>query len=123
MADVYANITEADRVVQERLADVIEQRAGEPAYRELVEDYLSTIDFKPGTRALELGCGTGAVTRMLARLPAIGTVLGIDPSPVFIARARSLAQVPRDALPSKSPMAGRCRSGQTNSMRRSSIRP
>jgi ubiquinone/menaquinone biosynthesis C-methylase UbiE len=92
MPDVYASISEVDPAVQERLADVIEQRAAQPAYREIVEAYLSRIDFEPGTRALELGCGTGAVTRMLAGLPGIETVLGIDPSPVFVARARTLAR-------------------------------
>ena len=40
---------------------------------------------------LEVGCGTGAVTRVLATWPAVGETIGVDPSPVFVAKARELA--------------------------------
>ena len=40
---------------------------------------------------LEIGCGTGAVTRVLAALPGVTEAVGVDPSPVFIARAGQLA--------------------------------
>jgi ubiquinone/menaquinone biosynthesis C-methylase UbiE len=91
MPDVYATITEADRSVQERLADVMEQRAVEPAYQAMVKSYLADIAFPPQARVLEIGCGTGSVTRVLAQWHGVDRVLGIDPSPVFIERARALA--------------------------------
>jgi ubiquinone/menaquinone biosynthesis C-methylase UbiE len=91
MPDVYATIGQAERAVQERLADVIEQRAADPRYQAMVRAYLSELRLAPDTRALEIGCGTGAVARTLARWPNVGSVLGVDPSPVFIERARSLA--------------------------------
>jgi SAM-dependent methyltransferase len=40
---------------------------------------------------LEVGSGTGAIARVLAARPGIGEVVGIDPSPVFVERARRLA--------------------------------
>jgi ubiquinone/menaquinone biosynthesis C-methylase UbiE len=40
---------------------------------------------------LEVGCGTGAVTRLLARRPGVAEAVGVDPSPVFIAKAGELA--------------------------------
>ena len=43
---------------------------------------------------LEIGCGTGAVTRFLASLPQVAQALGVDASPVFITRARELAGSP-----------------------------
>ena len=92
MPDVYATITQAERAVQERLADVIELRAADPRYRKMVQSYLSEIGFAPGTRALEIGCGTGYVTRTLAQWPNVEHALGVDPSPVFIERARTLAE-------------------------------
>jgi SAM-dependent methyltransferase len=42
-------------------------------------------------RVLDIGCGTGAVTRFLADLPQVSQAFGVDPSPVFIAKARALA--------------------------------
>jgi SAM-dependent methyltransferase len=91
MPDVYATITEAERSVQERLADVMEQRAGDPSYQAMVRSYLAEVDFPGGAHVLEIGCGTGSVTRLLAQWPDVEHVLGVDPSPVFIERARSLA--------------------------------
>jgi len=39
----------------------------------------------------EIGCGTGVISRVLAALPGIGEVTGVDPSPVFLDRARELS--------------------------------
>ena len=91
MADVYATISQAERTVQQRLADVIELRAADPRYQAMVRSYLSEVKFSPSTHALEIGCGTGSVTRTLAQWPNVAHAHGIDPSPVFIERARELA--------------------------------
>jgi ubiquinone/menaquinone biosynthesis C-methylase UbiE len=92
MPDVYATITQADPELQERLADVIELRFADPRQQAMLRAYLSEIEFPPGARVLEIGCGTGAVTRTLARWPGVAEAIGVDPSPVFIARARALAR-------------------------------
>ena len=91
MADVYATIADADRAIQERLASVLELRASDPQQRAMLESYLAEIGPFEAARVLEIGCGTGAVVRVLAGRPGVGEVVGIDPSPVFIARARELA--------------------------------
>lgn len=91
MPDVYATISQAGLDVQERLADVIELRAADPRYQAMVRSYLAEIVFPPRAHALEIGCGTGSITRTLARWPGVEQALGIDPSPVFIERARKLA--------------------------------
>jgi ubiquinone/menaquinone biosynthesis C-methylase UbiE len=91
MPDVYASIAEAERAVQQRLADVMELRAADPRYQAMLRAYLSEIDFPPGAQVLEIGSGSGSVTRMLARWPNVAHALGVDPSPVFIERARMLA--------------------------------
>ena len=90
MPDVYAAITEVDKQLQERLADVIEARAADPRQRAMLNAYLSEIEFPPGATVLEIGCGSGPVTRALARWPGVARAIGVDPSEVFIARAKAL---------------------------------
>jgi SAM-dependent methyltransferase len=91
MPDVYATIAEVDVASQERLAGILELRAADPQQRGMLDSYLSEIDFSPAARGLEIGCGTGPVTRLLARRPGVAEAVGVDPSPVFIARAGELA--------------------------------
>ena len=91
MPDVYAHITEADPELQKRLADIIELRFSDPRQKAMLDAYLSEIDFPDGAQVLEVGCGTGAVARTLARWPAVAGVTGVDPSTVFIERARELS--------------------------------
>lgn len=90
MPDPYANISQADRAIQERLAGVLELRAADPQQQAMLRTYLADIEFPRGARVLEVGCGTGAVTRALARWPHVAEAIGIDPSPVFLTRAREL---------------------------------
>jgi SAM-dependent methyltransferase len=92
MPDVYTTIRETDRSIQERLADVLELRAADPRYRSMLDAYLSEIEFPAAAQVLEIGCGTGAVSRALAQRPSVAQVTGVDPSAVFIARARALAE-------------------------------
>ena len=91
MPDLYATIGDVDTAVQERLADVLEMRAADPRQREMLESYLSEIEFPKDSRVVEIGCGTGGVTRTLAQWPGVFEAIGIDPSPVFISKARELA--------------------------------
>lgn len=91
MPDIYAHITDVDPSIQTRLVDVLEMRAGDPRQRSMWDAYLSEIPFPPGAYVLEIGCGTGAVSRILAEQPGVDRVLGVDPSSVFIATARALS--------------------------------
>jgi ubiquinone/menaquinone biosynthesis C-methylase UbiE len=90
MPDPYASIAQADDAVQARLAEILELRAADPQQRAMVDSYLSELELPSDASALEVGCGTGAVSRILATMPGIKNVIGIDPSSVFIERARVL---------------------------------
>jgi len=92
MPDVYATISAADLKIQERLADVIELRFADPRQQAMLRAYLSEIEFPREARVLEIGCGTGAVVRTLVTWPGVAHATGVDPSPVFLARVRALAQ-------------------------------
>jgi SAM-dependent methyltransferase len=58
----------------------------------MLQAYLTDAALPRGARVLEVGCGTGAVTRVLAAWPGVSEAVGIDPSPVFLAKARELAR-------------------------------
>ena len=98
MPDVYLTIATADADVQERLAEILELRATDPDQRAMLERYTGDLELRNDARVLEVGCGTGPVARYLATLPGVGGVVGIDPSPVFVERARALADDPRLAF-------------------------
>jgi ubiquinone/menaquinone biosynthesis C-methylase UbiE len=91
MPDVYAAIDAASEEMQSRLADILELRAADPQQRAMLADYLRKIPLPPSARVIEIGCGTGAVARTLSQWPGVAEVVGVDPSPVFIERARTLA--------------------------------
>lgn len=91
MPDLYARIGEVTAEVQERLAGVLEMRAADARQKEMLRSYLSEITFPKAARVLEIGCGTGAVTRTLASWPGVSKAVGIDPSSVFISKARELS--------------------------------
>jgi trans-aconitate 2-methyltransferase len=54
------------------------------------DDLLKLVEIRPHLKALDLGCGTGELTRRLAdRLPE-SDMLGLDSSPAMLAKAESL---------------------------------
>jgi len=91
MADVYATIAEADEDLQARLASVLGLRAADPQQRAMLEEYTAELELPGAAELLEVGCGTGAICRYLATLPQVAHVTGVDPSPLFVERARELA--------------------------------
>ena len=58
------------------------------------EEYLALLGLSPGERVLDVGCGSGAVTRAIAaRIAPGGTVVGADSSPALLSVAREHAEV------------------------------
>src|ERR671919_2334756 len=91
MPDLYANIAALDAAMQERLAGVLETRGADPQQQELRRTFLADIPFPARARVLEVGCGTGVLTRALAQWPDVGEVVGVDPAPSLLSKARALA--------------------------------
>lgn len=90
MPDVYNTITAADPIMVERIANALEIRAVDTRQKAMLDSYLAEIEFRANAKVLEIGCGTGPVSRRVATWRNVAQVIGIDPSPVFIAKAREL---------------------------------
>ena len=92
MPDVFANITAAPPEMIDIIANVLEMRAAIPSQQEMIASYLGDVEFPGNAKVLEVGCGTGAICRVLAGWPNVSEVTGVDPSDLLIARARELAR-------------------------------
>jgi SAM-dependent methyltransferase len=89
--DPYARITEQGDDTVAALADRLEVRGRDPRQRWLWSDFLARAGYPPGARVLEVGCGTGIISALIAELPAVGETVAVDPSPLFVERARRRA--------------------------------
>ena len=56
--------------------------------RPVAREFLGWLAVPPGGRWLDVGCGTGALSESILSLAAPGRVVGVDPSPAFVAFAR-----------------------------------
>jgi SAM-dependent methyltransferase len=90
MPDVWAAVTELDEATQQRLVDVLEARGADPQQQAMRQSFLGDLVFPDGARVLEVGCGTGVLTRVLARWPRVAAVTGVDPAAFLLRKAREL---------------------------------
>ncbi len=56
------------------------------------ERFLASVPLRPNHQVLDLGCGAGDLTAIVARLVPSGHVIGLDPQPSLLAEARRIAQ-------------------------------
>jgi trans-aconitate methyltransferase len=96
MTDLLTRIAEQPREVLDTVASSMNVRASESAMQAICARYMTQIALPEGARALEVGCGNGAVTKLIMRHLGPARLVGIDPSPVFIDMAReTFAAEPR----------------------------
>jgi ubiquinone/menaquinone biosynthesis C-methylase UbiE len=91
MPDVWATVADLDATTQERLAGVLETRGADPKQQEMRRAFLAGIELAASADVLEVGCGTGVLTRVLAALPQVRTVVGVDLAESLVEKARELA--------------------------------
>lgn len=83
----------ADAVTARDLAGRLERRGKAADEVEARETYLGLLGIAEGERVLDVGCGSGVVTRALARrVGDRGLAVGLDPSPALLAVARELTR-------------------------------
>jgi ubiquinone/menaquinone biosynthesis C-methylase UbiE len=56
--------------------------------RLVAREFLGWLAVPAGRRWLDVGCGTGALAETILALAAPGKVVGVDPSPAYVAFAR-----------------------------------
>jgi SAM-dependent methyltransferase len=90
--DPWRTDAQPDAARVREMAERIELRGQAPAEIATRQAYLDLLEPRAGSRVLDVGCGTGVVTRELARrVQPGGTVLGIDPNPDMLRVAKELA--------------------------------
>lgn len=91
-ADPYYNIHKKAPMGAKRLVSILEERAADPKQRALRERCLAEVldGLPPHASVLDVGCGTGALARTAALHPGVASVVGIDPSQVFVDEAARL---------------------------------
>ena len=81
-----------------RWADQGRGRGLEKSHWEITRQLIELMNIGPHDNVLELGCGVGWATRVLAQKASRGVVLGIDLSDRMIAQARNAYRNPHNAL-------------------------
>src|SRR5712691_11717794 len=89
----FRNAAGLDAVKARELAGRLELRAKSPAEVEARQAYLDLLGVQAGECVLDVGCGSGAVSRDIARrVGPAGRAVGVDPSLQFLVVARELAE-------------------------------
>ena len=91
MNDPYTNINSVKRSTVESIGKRLEQRASQLDQKAMLEQYLEDIPSMIDSKVLDVGCGTGPVTRFLQRYNP-KYIVGIDPSKILINSAKNLAK-------------------------------
>jgi len=90
---LWRDTSTADAATARDLAARLERRARAEDEIAARQTYLGLLDIVAGERVLDVGCGSGAVTRDIARrVGSRGRAVGLDPSPALLAVARQLAR-------------------------------
>lgn len=90
--DIFQSISDLNPDAVQKIVDRLEFRGSDPAFVRMREAYLDRMELGPDSRVLDLGCGTGVVSRALAlRKGFNGAVVGIDFSDALVHAARRLA--------------------------------
>ena len=77
----------------QRFAKILEARGKQPGQTRLRRGFLSFAGIRAGMRVLDVGCGTGVVTRdIAARVGFRGAAVGVDPSRALLGVARRRAR-------------------------------
>ncbi len=92
MQDPFQDVESGGEEFIQSLVVALERRGAEPAMLAIIDAYLDKIPFPDGGVHVEVGAGTGCVSRRFAERAANGQVIAQDPSAGLIAAGRELAR-------------------------------
>ena len=91
--DVYGRTFELDEPALTAIAERLEARGSHPFIASVIDEYMAGLVQSQSDSVIEIGCGTGAVARAIARRPEMqGPITAVDISPHLIGKAQHLAQ-------------------------------
>lgn len=91
MPDPFQNVSAAGPEMIGIIVDGLEARAADPEMLPIIDAYLAALDWPEGGRLLDIGAGTGGVSRRIAAHYAAGRVHGVEPSADLVAEAQKRA--------------------------------
>lgn len=90
MSDPFADVDAASPDIIEIIVAGLETRAADPTMLPVIDAYLDRLDPPEGSLIVDIGCGTGGVTRRIADRFGQASVLGIERSNALTDKARAL---------------------------------
>ncbi|WP_226576919.1 methyltransferase domain-containing protein [Acuticoccus sediminis] len=87
MADPFQNVSDAGQELIDIMVETLENRGADPQMVPVIDAYLDDLTVAPGARIVEIGAGTGPVSRRIADRFPDASVLGVEPSPELVAEA------------------------------------
>ncbi len=91
MSDPFADVDITTPEMIEIIASALETRAADPSMSPVIDSYLDALVVADGALIVEIGSGTGGVTRQIANRFPSATVVGIEPSVALTEKAVELA--------------------------------
>lgn len=90
--DPYGRTHQLSAPALDAMVARLEQRAEHAAFAAMLDAYVDRLPLGTARTVLDLGCGTGAAARAVARRPEFGgRITGVDLSPHLVAAGRRLA--------------------------------
>lgn len=91
MSDPFEDVDAASAETIEIIATALEIRAEDPSMTPVIEAYLDLLSVPDGGHIVDIGSGTGGITRRIAdRFPA-ASIVGLEPSAALTTTAKELA--------------------------------
>ena len=91
MTDPFTDVSAAEPRMIAQIVEALEARAADPAMQPIVDAYVARLALPHGAAVLDVGAGTGGITRRIAAALPRCRVLGVEPSPELVEAARERA--------------------------------
>lgn len=91
MADPFEHVDGASLQMIEIIATALETRAEDPSMLPVIDAYLDLLSVPDDGQIVDIGSGTGGITRRIADRYAAASVLGLEPSDALTRKANDLA--------------------------------